>query len=75
MITENALIDELLSPFRELPVDRAVAERAGRMRRETGARLSDALIAATALEHGLGPVTRTQRDCAKIRQLRLRSLG
>ena len=39
------LAARLLGPFRELPVDRAVAERAGRIRREFGLRLPDALIA------------------------------
>lgn len=68
------LIHTLLAPFRELPVDRSVAERAGRIRRETGTRLPDALIAATALEHGLGLVTRNRADFGNIRQLRLKSL-
>ncbi|MGH9059577.1 MAG: PIN domain-containing protein, partial [Acidimicrobiales bacterium] len=40
----------LLGPLREVAVDRGIAERAGRGRRETGIRLPDALIAATALE-------------------------
>jgi predicted nucleic acid-binding protein len=65
---------ELLGPFRELAVDRKVAERAGRVRRATGIRLPDALIAATALEHGLGLVSRNERDFARVPGLRLRSL-
>jgi toxin FitB len=69
------LIATLLAPFRELPVDREVAERAGRIRRETGIRLPDALIAATALEAGLGLVTRNTKDFAAVRSLRLRRLG
>lgn len=64
----------LLAAFREIPVDRAVAERAGRIRRESGVRLLDGLIAATALEHRLGLVTRNSRDFAAVRGLRLRSL-
>lgn len=67
-------VSTLLSPFRELLVDRAVAERAGRIRRESGVRLPDALIAATALERRLGLVTRNRRDFESIRGLRLRSL-
>jgi predicted nucleic acid-binding protein len=47
----------LLAPFREVDVDRAIAERAGRNARESGTRLPDALIAATALERGLSVVT------------------
>jgi predicted nucleic acid-binding protein len=67
-------ITALLAPFKEISVDRAVAERAGRIRRESGVRLPDALIAATALEHGLGLVTRNRSDFDKIRQLRLKSI-
>ena len=70
----TALVDKVLAPFREVPVDRAVAERAGRVRRESGARLPDALIAATAIEHGLGLVTRNKRDFQSVRGLRLRTL-
>lgn len=64
----------LLAPFREMPVDRAVAERAGRIRRESGIRMPDALIAATALEHSLTLATRNRRDFDRVRQLRLRAL-
>lgn len=64
----------LLAPFREVPVHRAVAERAGRIRRESGVRLPDALVAATAIEHRLGLVTRNRRDFEPVRGLRLRTL-
>ncbi|MBL8112420.1 MAG: PIN domain-containing protein [Acidobacteria bacterium] len=50
-------MSRLLCAFRELPVDGDVAERAGRIRRESGLRLPDALVAATALVHGLSLVT------------------
>ena len=69
------VVAQLLAPFREVPVDRAVAERAGRIRREIGTRLPDALIAATALEHGLGLATRNRSDFEAIRGLRVRNLG
>lgn len=71
----SGAVSELLAPFRELPVDRAVAERAGRIRREAGVRLPDALIAATALEHGLALASRNDRDFGRVRGLRRRSLG
>src|SRR5688572_6700802 len=46
--TASALTTQLLAPFREVAVDRAIAERAGRVAREFRLRLPDALIAATA---------------------------
>ena len=72
--TASNLVTMLLAPFRELPVDRAVAERAGRIRRETNVRLPDALIAATAIEHKLGLATRNRTDFEQVRGLRLRNL-
>jgi len=68
------LVSTLLAPFREITVDRPVAERAGRIRRESGIRLPDALIAATAIEHGLGLATRNRSDFEPVRSLRLREL-
>jgi len=68
------MVSRLLAPFRELAVDRTVAERAGRIRREVGTRLPDALIAATALEHRLMLATRNRHDFERIRGLRLRAL-
>lgn len=68
------LVAQLLAPLRELPVDRAVAERGGRVAREAQVRLPDALIAATALEHGLTLATRNHKDFRKVRGLRLRSI-
>ena len=55
--TDEDRVGLLLAPFRELPVDRAVAERAGRLRRATAIGMADALVAATALENGLRLVT------------------
>jgi predicted nucleic acid-binding protein len=72
--TATALTTQLLAPFRELTVDRSVAERAGRVVREFGLRLPDALIAATALEKGLQLSTRNTKDFENVRGLRLRSL-
>ncbi len=68
--TDEEAVRLLLTPFPELPVDRAVAERAGRLRRETGVHTPDALIAATALEHRLTLVTRNVRDFERVHGLR-----
>jgi len=57
------------------PVDRAVAERAGRIRHQFGVRLPDALIAAMAVEHGMSLATRNRRDFEAVRGLRLRSVS
>jgi len=72
--TATNLVSQLLAPFKQLAVDRAVAERAGRVSREFGLRLPDALIAATALEHGLSVSTRKVKDFTQVRGLRLRTL-
>lgn len=69
--TATNLAMQLLAPFREISVDRDVAERAGRVVREFGLRLPDALIAATALEHGLQLSTRNAKDFDRVRGLRL----
>ena len=67
------LVSQLLAPFREVTVDRSVAERAGRVAREFQLRLPDALIAATALENRLTLTTRNRKDFDKVRGLRLRT--
>ncbi len=69
--TNEARVRRLLSPFSELAVDGAVAERAGRITRDHGLRLPDALIAATALEHDLALITRNLRDFGRVPGLRL----
>ena len=71
--TATNLAAQLLAPFRELPVDRAIAERAGRVAREFGLRLPDAIIAATALVSGLQLSTRNVKDFNRVRGLRLRA--
>lgn len=67
------LVTRVLAPFRELTVDRPVAERAGRVVREFDLRMPDALIAATALENGLTLTTRNRKDFDRVRGLRLRA--
>jgi toxin FitB len=62
----------LLAPLHEIPVDRRIATRAAAIRREAGVRLPDALVAATALVHGLTLHTRNHRDFRKVPGLRLR---
>jgi predicted nucleic acid-binding protein len=71
-VTGTDLAGRVLAPFREIPVDRAIAERAGHIRRETGVRPPDALIAATALERKLGLATRNPKHFESIRGLRIR---
>lgn len=69
---EERRVRRLLEPMTNLPVDTAIAERAGRLRRGANRRLPDALIAATALEHRLTLVTRNVRDFERIRGLKIR---
>ena len=68
---EEETVQRLLEPFEEIAVDRAVAERAGRLRRAGGLRTPDALIAATALERQLVLVTRNTRDFQSLRGLKV----
>lgn len=69
--TDEAIVAALLAPFRELLIDRAIAERAGRIRRSIGTPVADALIAGTALEHRLVLVTRNRRHFENIPGLQL----
>ena len=71
--TDEARVRLLLTAMIEIPVDAAIAERAGRIRRASQARLPDALIAATAIEHGLTLVTRQSSGFQWIRGLRIRA--
>lgn len=73
--SEEPRVRQLLEPFTELSVDRAIAERGGRLRRLGGITLPDALIAATALEHQLILVTRNISDFSVVRGLELRPPG
>ncbi|MGH8905121.1 MAG: type II toxin-antitoxin system VapC family toxin [Egibacteraceae bacterium] len=69
--TDQATIDSLLGPLHELAVDRAIANRAGMLRRTVGIATPDALIAATALVHGLVVVTRNERHFARVSGLQV----
>lgn len=73
--TATEIMRVLLAPFREIEVRREIAERAGRLRRESGIRLPDALIAATAVEHKLSLFTRNRSDFEGIRGLRIREIS
>ena len=70
---DEALVAQLLAPCQEIRVDRAIAERAGRIRRATGTRMLDALIAATALMHNLVLVTRNVRHFANVPDLQVQA--
>ena len=70
---DEPAVRALLALHTEIPVDANIAERAGRLRRASTIRMPDALLAATALEHGLELMTRNRRDFERIRGLRVRS--
>jgi toxin FitB len=72
--TGTALAARLLAPFREIPVDWTIAETAGRIRRDHGLRMPDALIAATAVEHHLRLATRNTKDFTPVSGLRVGAL-
>jgi toxin FitB len=60
--TDEGRVRVLLAPMREIVVDRAIAERAGGLRRTLPILTPDALIAATALELDVPLMTRNRRD-------------
>lgn len=66
-------IQRLLSPFQELSLDRRVAERAGRLLRDTSLAAADALIAATAIVHRMPLVTAETKEFGGIDGLEVRS--
>lgn len=68
------IISLLLAPFIEVPVDRGVAELAGRIRRSHRIRTPDALIAATALLENRTLVTRNIKDFEAVEGLGLASV-
>jgi len=72
---QEQAVERLLAPFGQLDIDTRVAERAGRIRRQTQLFTPDALIAATALVHRLRLVTRDRRDFERVDGLRLAELG
>ncbi len=71
--THEPSLQRTLELIDELPVDRVIAESAGRIRRTTQLDIPDALIAATALEHGLPVMTRNRRHFERVANLILRS--
>jgi predicted nucleic acid-binding protein len=61
----------LLDVCQLVPVSAAVADEAARIRRETGLKLPDALIAATALLQGTALVTANGKDFRRVPGLAL----
>jgi predicted nucleic acid-binding protein len=70
---DEPILRQTLGVLEEIPVDRAIAESAGRVRRTTGIPVPDALIAATALEHGMSVMTRNRRHFELVPGLALRA--
>ena len=61
-VEEEAITREFLSRFKVQPVEKAVAERAIKIRRQHKLKLPDAIIWATAKELGRILVTRNTKD-------------
>jgi predicted nucleic acid-binding protein len=57
---------DLISLLPELPMSEAVIEQAIRIRKTFGLKLPDAVIAATALAHGLQLMTANESDFKRV---------
>ena len=68
---DEAVIDRLLNEFEEIPVDRHIAEEAGRIRRTTRIKLPYAIVAASAILSKRSLLTRNVRDFRRVDRLRL----
>jgi hypothetical protein len=71
--SEEPAVTALLARLTELDVTVEIALRAGRIRRTTQLDVPDALIAATALEHGMPVMTRNRRHFERVAGLVVRS--
>ena len=72
---EPQRLRRFLWPMIELPIDAAIAELAGMTRRDTGIATPDALIAATAITHGIPLMTRNRRHFDRVAKLRVIAPG
>lgn len=68
---EKSALDEIFRHVRTLPLDDAVVAQAIALRQQRKMGLADAIIAATALVHGLPLVTRNVQDFKHVAGLRL----
>lgn len=67
-------VRRFLAGMEEIVVDRRIADQAGLLRRaDPHLKMPDALIAATALVHGVTLHTKNARDFRRVPGLRLRS--
>lgn len=67
-------LGNLLSGLQILPLTTEIAQRAGELRAKQKVPILDALIAATAIEHGVSLATLDVADFKKIKGLKLFSL-
>ncbi len=70
---DSEMIRSLLARMRELPLDTAIAERGGILKRDHQVATPDALIAATALAHDLPLLTGNVRHFGRVPGLDLRA--
>jgi predicted nucleic acid-binding protein len=70
---DEADLRRALDLLEEVMLSQATAESAGRIRRATDIPVPDALIAATALEHGMPVMTRDRRHFERVPGLTVRA--
>jgi predicted nucleic acid-binding protein len=70
---EAPAVEVVLAQIEELEINATIARRAGRIQRDTGLKIADALIAATALEKQLPLMTRNRRHFERVPDLTVRA--
>lgn len=69
--TDLTPFEELVDALQILPLDAEVVKRCIALRKRHKIKLPDAIVAATALAHGLSLVSRNESDFKKIPDLKL----
>ena len=68
---KERIINEFLNSFKIIPINKEIAIKAGKIRRDYQKPFADAIVAASALAYNLFLVTRNKKHFAKIENLKV----